>query len=237
MPRRAVVGFWMVDQLKSLVVLTLLVGLAVAGWWEVGKPGYLPLREVFFQGVHHTQASEAMTALSTPTGTNLLTVDLPELRKRIETLPWVRRAKVTRVFPDAMVVHVEEKRPVGIGREGERLLLLDEYGEAIKPLSKKDPLIFPVITPSTWDSEGAGEVIRLINWLNRHSWLQGRLSEAVSLSGDRWVLYTRRGIRILLAPTNDGLESLKRMQDQFKILDRKIRQVDLRIPGRAIVKP
>ena len=57
------------------------------------------------------------------------------------------------------------------------------------------------------------------------------------MPGGRWTLYTKQGVKVLLSKrTDQELALLKRLQEQYAVLDRKIRQVELRIPGRAMVR-
>ena len=159
-------------------------------------------------------------------------------------LPWVRSARVRRVFPVGLWVEMAEKVAVCTGRDGDRLTLLDEYGMAIKPLEPGDPLVLPVVTTGAGgkpslrsENERPARVVRLINLLGRHGWLRERISEAVELSEDHWTLHTRQGMRLLISHRgNEELALLKRLQDQHRVLDRKVRQVELRIAGRVAVR-
>ena len=55
---------------------------------------------------------------------------LAEARKAFETVPWVRRAEVRRVWPHDLVVRIEEHRPVAYwAREDTDHLLVNTHGE------------------------------------------------------------------------------------------------------------
>ncbi|MEO5363583.1 MAG: FtsQ-type POTRA domain-containing protein [Magnetococcus sp. DMHC-8] len=221
------------------IALSLLVGLIVAavfGWREVNKPGWFPLQEMRIAGLVNTPVAQASEAVGVEKGANLLGVNPRTMQVRLESLPWIRSVHVKRQFPSTLSVRVVEKVAVGMVREDDRLFLVDEYGVNIKPLEKSDPLMLPIIV-SAPSEEKAAQVVWLINLLARHAWLQGRISEAVSAPGGRWTLYTKQGVRLLLSRrTDQELALLKRLQDQYAILDRKIRQVELRIPGKAMVR-
>ncbi|WP_130472651.1 cell division protein FtsQ/DivIB, partial [Candidatus Magnetaquicoccus inordinatus] len=166
----------------------------------------------------------------------LLTVHPKNVQSRLEAMPWIRSVHVKRQFPSTLLIRVVEKRAVGMVREGDRLFLVDEYGATVKPMEKEDPLMLPIIVSAPGE-EKATQVVWLINLLSKHAWLQGRISEAVSYPGGRWTLYTKQGIKLLLSQRIDQeLELLKRLQEQYAILDRKVRQVELRISGKAMVR-
>ncbi|MEO5339366.1 MAG: FtsQ-type POTRA domain-containing protein [Magnetococcus sp. MYC-9] len=220
----------------ALFVLMALVGLAYLGWREVNKPGWLPVQEVRLSGLVNTPAAQAMEAVGTEKGSNLLGVNPRTVQTRMESLPWVRSASVKRQFPATLLVRVVERVAVGMIRDKDRLFLVDEYGTPIKPLEKSDPLMLPIIVPAPGEERGA-QVVWLINLLAKHAWLRDRISEAVGLPGGRWTLYTKQGVKLLLSKrTDQELELLRRLQEQYAVLDRKIRQVELRIPGKAMVR-
>lgn len=225
---------------RNLLTWVVLLAMGAAGWlgWiQAQQPGRFPLRDVRLVGAVQTRPDQVLTALGFDRGINILTVDPEEIQRKMLTLPWVRKAVVDRILPDRLLIAIEEKNAVATGRTGENLVVLDEYGTVIKPLSPGEPLQPPIISFTAGDS-AAAEVVHFLNLLSRHPWLKERLSEAVSLSAERWVLYTREGMRILLSRQGDhALETLHRLQDQYKILDRNILQVDLRVAGRVAIRP
>lgn len=208
----------------------------VVGWHEANKPGRFPLQEMRLSGLVNTSVEQTNEAVGAEKGVNLLHIDPRTVKIRLESLPWIRSVHVKRQFPSTLIVRVVERVAVGMVREKDRLFLVDEYGVPIKPLEKTDPLMLPIIVSAPGE-EKAAQVVWLINLLSRHAWLKDHISEAVGLPGGRWTLYTKQGIKLLLSQrTDQELELLRRLQEQFAVLDRKIRQVELRIPGKAMVR-
>lgn len=213
-----------------------LLTVCVLGWREANKPGWFPLQEMRISGLVNTSVEQATEAVGAKKGDNLLHVDPRTVKTRLEGLPWIRSVHVKRQFPSTLFVRVVERVAVGMVREQDRLFLVDEYGVPIKPLEKNDTLMLPIIVSAPGE-EKAAQVVWLINLLSKHTWLKGRISEAVGLPGGRWALYTKQGIKLLLSQrTDQELDLLRRLQEQFAVLDRKIRQVELRIPGKAMVR-
>lgn len=217
--------------------LALLLGLGLWGWREANRPGLFPLKEIVLDGARHTRADRARRALGEVEGTNLLAVDPENLRQRLLTLPWVKKARVERVFPSHLRVTLTEKTAAAMGREKGRLVLFDQYGVKIKNLEKGDPLMFPVVTPPP-GREGAAAMVNFLNSLGRNPWLKKRISEAAGLSGNRWILYTRGGVKLLFGEEfDDAMADLKILQKKYAVLDRRVDAIDLRIGGRAAVRP
>jgi cell division protein FtsQ len=219
----------------------LAIGAGWGGWIWAMTPGHFPLEEIQFQGAEpgtlRTNLEQASRIAGVARGVNLLTINPRDVRERLLVLPWVRNARVMRMFPSRLRITLQEKHPVCMGREGDQLILLDEYAQPIKPLAPEDALIFPVITPPK-KRDPASDVVRLVNFLARHPWFGAQVAEAVGFVGGRWVFYTHRGVKLLMPENMEAaITLLKGLQKKYQILDRAIRQVDLRVDGLAAVQP
>ena len=58
----------------------------------------------------------------------MLTVDLEAWRRKLLTSPWVADAAMRRVLPGTVAVAIAERRPLGVGRIGSHLYLIDDRG-------------------------------------------------------------------------------------------------------------
>ncbi|MBF0588729.1 MAG: FtsQ-type POTRA domain-containing protein [Magnetococcales bacterium] len=214
------------------------IGLLIWGWVAAHQPGRFPLKEIQVQGMLHTDPNRALMMLGAPEKTNLLLLELDSARERLGMLPWVKGVRMERLLTTgALSVTLWERTAVCLGRDGERLVVLDEYGKPIKRLEPQDPLPLPVVTQYAGD-DASVRTVRLMNLLGEHPWLKGRLSEVIGLSNERWVLYTMKGTRLLFSDRiRQEMDLLRKLQMRFQLLDRRIAQVDLRIPGKVAVRP
>jgi len=57
---------------------------------------------------------------------NFFTMDLDEARRAFESVPWVRRASVRRVWPNALRVVIEEQQPLALWNEHQ---MINAWGE------------------------------------------------------------------------------------------------------------
>lgn len=80
----------------------------------------------------HLTPREIAAAAAVAPGTRLFDVGLTRVRERVEALPWVASAAVTRRWPGALEVSVVERQP--IARWG-TAALLDRQGRAFTPAS------------------------------------------------------------------------------------------------------
>ena len=68
-------------------------------------------------------------------------VDVEKVRKVVETLPWVDKASVRRVWPNTLSVSVEEQKPIAIAKN---IGLINTKGIIFKPLNNVLPESLPV---------------------------------------------------------------------------------------------
>ncbi len=224
-------------KLTLFMLVLLLIGLSNWSGREALKPGRFPFQELRLRGAKNTQVPVLLQKIAVREGENMLAIHPEVIRSRLMDLPWVRKASVRRYFPGTLEIDLVEKVAVCMTVEGDVLYLMDEYGQRIKPLEKGDPAVMPVIRPAPGEA-AAASVVRLINELQPHPWLREILSEAEGQIGQRWVLHTLSGVRLLFSQNSaEELNLLRLLQNRFKILDRKIELVDLRVAGMAVVRP
>jgi cell division protein FtsQ len=93
-------------------------------------------------------------------GMNILRLSLEEKKKQLETIPWVRSATVTRVYPNRLAVSLVERTPIAFVNMGGRLKLVDGEGVLLdKP--ERATFDFPVLTGLDAANGQAERVARL----------------------------------------------------------------------------
>ena len=121
--------FWPVA--KLLVVLAL----AIYGGWRgtallLGAPA-LQVSRISMRGNERLSSGEVLALVDGLRGTNILTVDLGEWQERLLASPWVEEAHLRRLLPSRIDIAVRERRPIGVGRIGGALYLVDANGVVI----------------------------------------------------------------------------------------------------------
>jgi len=113
--------------------------LAAAAVWLVRVPS-LPVREVVFaEPLLHTRRLEVEQVLPAALKGNFFSLNLEIVRGTLETLPWVRKVEVRRIWPARLEVKVEEHRPLARWGEGSGELV-DSYGEVFAALPTLEEL-------------------------------------------------------------------------------------------------
>lgn len=113
---------------RAALALFLLAGAAFAADWVLRAENF-PVRQVRFEGPFaHVEPAELEAAVLPLVRGNFFLVDLAAVRERVESLPWVRRASVSRRLPQDIAIEFSEQRLVA--RWGEDAWLNQE-GEIV----------------------------------------------------------------------------------------------------------
>jgi hypothetical protein len=104
------------------------------------RPQVLSVESVALVGARRAPAAELVAALGLAAGTPVLSVDAPELVRRLEAHPWVARARVTLLRPGRVLVAVEEREPVAVALLGDppTRFWLDAEGVPFLPVGGDD---------------------------------------------------------------------------------------------------
>jgi cell division protein FtsQ len=93
--------------------------------------------------LHRVTEQEVRMLLARYTESGFLGVDVQDLRDELELNPWVDRATVRRVWPDELVIMIDEHRP--IARWGNQSLL-NERGEVFSPPMRGSEIDLPALS-------------------------------------------------------------------------------------------
>jgi cell division protein FtsQ len=91
----------------------------------------LTINRITVTGNVRVAHGEVMALLEGLQGANMLTADLDYWRRKLLGSPWVSDVAIRRVFPGTLTVAIAERQPLGIGRIGDQLYLLDRRGIVI----------------------------------------------------------------------------------------------------------
>lgn len=101
---------------RALVALFAALAVGVIGLWAVRHPAW-SVQSVLVQGdVVHQNAVSIRSQLAAPLrnalASGFLALDLRQVQRLFESVPWVRKAVVQREFPNRLRVTIEEHQPV-----------------------------------------------------------------------------------------------------------------------------
>lgn len=234
----------------AMVVLAA-VGSASWAGWSAWRSGRFDVNEITVRGNRYVPTGEILDSLAPLRHARLMQVDLDATRDRIAASPWIADARVRRVLPSTLDVEVVERRPLGMGRVGDRLVLVDASGLVIDDFGPQyAEFDLPLIDGLGGDAAGprgerlrgvrAALASRLLSALVQHPDLLARVSQidvadpanaVVTLDGDPARLFL--GNRDFAARVTAYLELAPALRSKVSALD----YVDLRYDARVYVRP
>jgi len=129
----------------------------------LGDP-YFRVREVEVEGGRKIP-KEALLSLTVVEGMpNLFSIELKKVVERLESHPRIEQVQVRKVFPNKILIHIEEKKPMAIIQLGE-LYYIDAKGEIFSPVGERDEYNYPYLTGLSRQAldKDPSEAKRLIN--------------------------------------------------------------------------
>jgi cell division protein FtsQ len=134
----------------ALQLLLLSFFLFVSHWIYVHLLGdsYFRVREVEVEGGRKIP-KETLLSLTVMEGMpNLFSVRLKEVVKRLESHPWIEQVRVRKVFPDKILIQIDERKPMAIVQLDE-LYYIDTKGEIFSSVGDRDEYNYPYLTGLT----------------------------------------------------------------------------------------
>jgi cell division protein FtsQ len=234
---------WDNPRLLNAAANTLLALVATAfvyaGLQALARSSLFPLRDLVVGGsLQHTTKAQ-IERIAAGFGGNFFAADLSALRARLETLPWVRRVEVRRVWPDRVEVALEEH--VALARWGDTSLV-NTYGEPFPGDAEGEAAAqLPLFAgPAHTQREVARRYQRFVEILRP----LGEAPERVVLSPRHaWHVRTSGGLQLELG--RDGAEPVEARLARFVAAHRvtlgrlppaATRHVDLRYPNGFVLR-
>ena len=155
---------------------------------------------VSVSGHRFTADSDIFDCLDLANTTTMPALDSTRAAARIERLPWIASASITRVYPGRIDITVTERTPFAVWLTGPSARLIDNSGRTLQavPVSKLPDL--PRIA-----GDGAPEAARaLFDMLAQVPAIGSRVKVATRITGRRWSLELDGGVKLELPPEGEA---------------------------------
>ncbi len=103
---------------RAVLTAAVLIAVAAAIVWVAQRPRFDFRRIEVVGELRHVSRAAVRAAIAGRLTGNFFTMRLTDSRAAFETIPWVASASVRRVWPDRLVVHVVERRALGVWSDG-----------------------------------------------------------------------------------------------------------------------
>ena len=205
----------------------------VDGTYALTARAGFTVHDIYLEGRGRTSMEEINKALGVTNGDPILKLPLDEMRARLETIESIRAAAVERALPGTLYVRIVEREPVALWQHQGKMALVDDNGVIMTDIDSKPYQHLPLIV----GDDAPQHVGELMVLLSSQPELAKRFTAAVRVGERRWNIRLASGVEIKL-PENDMLSAWKTLADletRQQLLDRSVKVVDLRVPGRLFI--
>ena len=200
----------------------------------------LPVRHVLVTGEHLTSTNEIVAALAVPIGTPIMRFSPAAAETRVEQLPFVETASVSRRLPGTVVVAVTERKPYAVWQDGGRFVLIDRTGKVVEDqgLNGKDAEAFARLPLVVGHGAPAGAGA-LIDTLDGVPAVRSHVVAMVRVGDRRWNLDLKNGCQVLLPEAEEApaVARLASLESKFQLFERPLAVIDMRLPDRLVLRP
>lgn len=225
----------------SLLTGILLLAAAIGAYALARETSAFAVQSVTVEGAPTQVAADVRKALAGAQGQSLLALDLPSLRRRVESVPTVASVRFDRAFPHTLTAVVVPERPVAVLRRGPGSWLVAASGRVLTELRKGDRGGLPRIwlprrtevevgKPVADDVRAA--VYAVVPLIRRP--LPRRVT-AVRASGDELTLVLRSGLELRLGDGSDRALKLEIARRILAVAGTTSGYLDVSVPQRPVL--
>ncbi len=227
-------------KLSALLFLaTGLYGVAAGGHTEalvgsLSEQVGLGISAVKITGQSQTSEVDMLDRLAIPEDASMVAFDAEAARQRLETLPWIEKASIRKLYPGTLQVTVTERTPFALWQHGGTLSLVDGTGKVISDYV--DPIYAGL--PMVVGADAAPQAKEITGLIGAFPALRPRVKAAVLVSGRRWNIVLANNVTIMLPETGarDALQRIVDFDAANGLLSRDIAAVDLRVADKFVVR-
>lgn len=212
------------------------IGASVGRGFDGAAAGLgLKLERVFIEGESPEATAAIQRAVQLNADQPMTSIDLEAVRQRVETIGWVRSARVVRLLPNTLIVHVIEHDRLAVWQAGGRNVVIDSHGAVIAGADAGRYPNLPLVVGQGAE-QAASEVLPLIAQRPR---LASRVEALVRVDERRWDLRLKDGSLIQLPATGQeaALIQLDALDQRERLLELGFARIDLRTPEEVAVRP
>jgi len=218
----------------TLIALDVPAKIGVAAGEAVGDAGFR-VRSVAVQGTRRMDPKPIYRIALDQRTTALPLVDVEAIRERLLDFGWVKDARVSRRYPDTLVVDIVERAPAALWQDGDRLTLIDAEGHVLDKVAVTRMPDLPLLV-----GPGANSHARALDaLLGKAPTIKAQLVSASWVGQRRWDLAVQTGETIALPEGEGAAAARAKFAEKDKsagLLGRGIERFDLRIPGKMIAR-
>lgn len=224
-------GSWL--RWRWVVVAVLVLALAAGGTWLVAFSSVLAADEVEVEGTSVLGDAEVLAAARVPLGTPLARIDLDAIELRVEAMAAVSEARVTRAWPHAVRIDVDERTAIAVVARGDSYRGLDAEGIAFRDYETPPEDLPLVELGEDTDGEAVREAARVVGAMPERT--ARRVASIQVATVDEITLSLRDGGTVVWGSAEDSSEKAD-VLDALLALDLEVEEYDVSVPARPTTR-
>ena len=217
----------------AAVALDVPAKVGIAAGEAVGDAGFR-VRSVDVQGIKRMDPRPVYEIALDQKTTAMPLLDVSAIRQRLLEYGWVKDARVSRRFPDTLVIDIVERKPAALWQDEDRLTLIDAEGAVLDRVPVSEMPDLPLLI-----GKGANtHAVALDKLLSQAPALKAQLVSATWVGERRWNLSLQTGETIMLpegtAAATTALTRFAKMDKSSGLLGRGYIHFDMRNPNNTM---
>src|SRR5579863_2677444 len=191
------------------------------------------IKTVTILGAHELSQKDLLETAGLKPTKSLLFLDAAQLRRKLKTLPFIKDASVAKLYPDHLLIDVQERQPIALWQKDGEVKVIAADGTPIDDLHGERYLSLPRAVGEDANLH-VGDYLALLDAAGD---LRPRIEAGMFVAGRRWTLKFKNGVEVAL-PEVDAAKAVTRLaalERDYRVLDKDVLSLDLRVPGRLIV--
>jgi cell division protein FtsQ len=219
----------------ALIALDVPAKVGIAAGEAVGDAGFR-VKSIDVRGIKRMDPRPVYELAADQKTTAMPLLDVKAIRERLLEYGWVKDARVSRRFPDTLVIDIVEREPAALWQDEDRLTLIDAEGVVLDRVPVAQMPDLPLLIGKSANEHA----VALDALLNKAPALKPQLVSATWVGERRWDLSFQSGETVALPEGVKAAETaLTRFAKEDKssgLLGRGYLRFDLRIPGKMTVR-
>jgi len=211
---------------RYVVAGLLVVALVVGGAWLVYFSNVLTVQRVDVQGQRLLSREQVLTTAKVPDGEQLARLDVGAIAARLRSLAEVRTVDVSREWPDAVQIVIQERVAVAVIEIGGRLRGLDAEGVVFTEYKKAPPGLPRISSTSATSPDALREAATVVSALPKE--LAAMVDHVEVLTVDQITLVLKDQRIVVWGSADD---SALKAEVLLKLLRQPGRIYDVSVPG------
>ena len=156
----------------------------------VAKALGFSIKSVTISGERELKEQDLLTLAGIGPRNSLLFLDVAKIRERLQQLPLVKEAAVTKLYPDRLLIEIEERQPFALWQCDGKVLIVAADGVPVAAMRDQQFIHLPLVVGA-----GANEKLsQYLALLDTAGDLRERIVAGVLVAKRRWTLKTANGI-------------------------------------------